>query len=138
MSNRETEANEVGAIKLYLLPDEIAFIVNCLSWLQSELEVTSAKLSALNALSNEYNLGEDSKRSIDLVLPIFEKTATRLMSECSEHFKETKERKGYAKVQEMQNGWSDKFDRLKKLKNVVNSSIESEMLSAFLTKLENS
>ena len=137
MSNREKEAKRLGAIKVYLSPDEIAFIANCLTWVKGELAVTSAKLSGLNELSGEYKLGDELRRFNDLVLPVFEITASRLMSECNEHFKEIEEDQGWAKVLEMHKEWANKFDIMKKLKNTMIGAIESEVFKTFLAKLEN-
>ena len=137
MNNRIKKAKRLGAIKVYLLPDEIAFITNCLTWVKSELEVTSAKLSKLNELSGEYKLGDELKRFHDLVLPVFEITASRLLSECSEHFKEIEDDQGYEKVLEMQKEWANKFDTMKKLKDTIIGAIESGVIKTFLAKLEN-
>jgi len=90
MNAREKVAQKSGDIKLFLMPQEVALIVSCLSWVQADL-------MRVADVWKETNIDIKKDLPIDTfnhLIPIIKLTTTSILLHSRAHYEERNDEKG--------------------------------------------
>ena len=90
MNAREKVAQESGDIKLFLMPQEVALIVSCLSWVQADL-MRAADVWKETDIDIRKDLTMDT---LNHLIPVIESTSTSILLHSRAHYEERDDEKG--------------------------------------------
>jgi hypothetical protein len=93
MHPREKVAIKNKHIKIFMMPQEVVLILNCLNWVQSDIK------SAIRICERNIDIveGDMTKEMLDNFIPIIDWTIYTTMLHTDSHYQETKDTVGYTK-----------------------------------------
>ena len=100
MSERDQVCLEHGDIKLFLMPKEVALVVGCMTWWQTDLTVADAEFKKLDTPVVAPIRSGIPDGVFRAFLPVVESTIKTILVHSAAHFDERNDTKGNAGLQE--------------------------------------